>query len=221
MIERLDVREPALEDAGPSIGAPGACLVWRFPTARRGVSSAIVGGGIGEVSWVLNVTVDDDYGRMDPDDHLLEISSRLGLTERGVALMTAVDVGSWSSASIDGAAAWATVGVRKPVWAAEPGRRPSVASVGTPGTINLVVEVPARLTDAALVNAVTTITEAKVQALFDQGIAGTGTASDAVCVVCGAHGPAEQFGGPRSTWGARLAQAAYDAVSAGVARQRG
>ena len=221
MIDRSGVRQPVLDDAGPSVGASGASLVWTFPISRLAVSSSIVGGGIGEVSWVLNATVDDDYGRTDPDDHLLQIAASLGLTGCGVGLMTAVDVGSWSSASIDGASAWATVGVRKPVWAADEGRRRQVASTWVPGTINLVAEVPVQLSAAALVNAVMTITEAKVQALFDHGIAGTGTASDAVCVLCRVDGPAEQFGGPRSLWGSRLAQAAYDVVAAGVVRQRG
>lgn len=175
----LNAAAPALIRVEPTEGATGACVVQRFATPRRAVSSSIVGGGIGPVSWVLNITVDSDYCRMDPDAHLEEVAARLGLSGRGIALMTAV------------------------------------------GTINLVAEVPARLTDAALVNAVATITEAKVQALLDHGVAGTGTASDAVCVVCRPEGPADPFGGPRSTWGGRLAVAAYDAIAAGIVRQRG
>ena len=76
---------------------------------RRAVSSSIVGGGIGSISWVVNMTVDAAYGRLDPADHLLEIARRLGLTERGVGLMTAVDVRTCNSASLEGASAWATV----------------------------------------------------------------------------------------------------------------
>ncbi len=49
------------------------------------------------------------------------------------------------------------------------------------------------------------------------GIAGTGTATDAVCVAVPADGRAEPFGGPRSTWGARLARAVHDAVLDGRA----
>ncbi len=188
---------------------------------RRAVSSSIVGGGIGSISWVVNMTVDAAYGRLDPADHLLEIARRLGLTERGVGLMTAVDVRTCNSASQDGASAWATVGVRRPVWAAGFARGAPGSVRPGPGTINLVAGVPVRLSDAALVNAVATITEAKVQALLDGGVHGTGTATDAVCVVCREDGLEEQFAGPRSIWGARLAQVAYDAVSAGVARQRG
>ena len=77
-------------------------------------------------------------------------------------------------------------------------------------------------TPAALLNLLCTMTEAKVQALLDAGVAGTGTASDAVSVLCpvlSSEGPgAEPFGGPRSTYGARLARCVYEAVSAGSAR---
>ena len=71
---------------------------------------------------------------------------------------------------------------------------------------------PARLGDAALVNAVATATEAKAQALRELGIAATGTATDAVTVLCPPTGPVEAYGGPRSRWGARLARAVHEAV---------
>ncbi len=57
-----------------------------------------------------------------------------------------------------------------------------------PGTINIVAFAPVRLSDAALVNAVATITEAKAQALWELGLAATGTATDAVTVLCPADG---------------------------------
>jgi adenosylcobinamide hydrolase len=76
--------------------------------------------------------------------------------------------------------------------------------------------VPELLTDAALVNAVTTVTEAKVQALVEAGIAGTGTPTDAVCVLTPPHGPAERYAGPASRLGSQLARAVHAAVSAGI-----
>lgn len=206
-------------DAGPSDGASGPCLVRQLPTPMRAISSSIVGGGIGHVSWVLNMTVDEDYDRLDPDEHLRGIAGRLGLDGRGIGMMTAVDVRSHQTASEDGATVWATVGVRRPVWAADVAGRDEPES--GPGTINLIVTVPVQLSDAALVNAVATVTEAKVQALLHHGVDGTGTASDAVAVLCAADGRVEEFGGPRSTWGARIARAVHDATSAGITAQRG
>jgi adenosylcobinamide hydrolase len=185
----------------------------------RAISSSLVGGGIGEVIWVINLTVDTDYKRFDPAAHLAGVAESVGLRGRGIAMMTAVDVGKCVTTTDAGANAWATVGVRIPVWAADRNRPPHPSAPG-PGTINLVGTVPSRLSDAALVNAIATMTEAKVQALHDHDVAGTGTASDALCLLCPVDGAEESFGGPRSTWGGRLAQATYDAVVTGLIRQR-
>ncbi len=93
-----------------------------------------------------------------------------------------------------------------------------VAPVRRPGTINIIVSVPVPLGDAALVNAVITATEAKTQALLEAGVRATGTASDAVCVAAPAAGEQEDFAGPRSVWGARIARAVHAAVQAGAVR---
>lgn len=84
-----------------------------------------------------------------------------------------------------------------------------------PGTINIVVAVPVAMSDAALVNAVATATEAKVQALLDLGYDCSGTPTDAVCVAARTPVPGDEvhaFAGPRSLWGARLARAVHGAV---------
>jgi adenosylcobinamide amidohydrolase len=91
-----------------------------------------------------------------------------------------------------------------------------LAPTRRPGTINIVVSVPVPLSDAAFVNAVITATEAKTQAVLDAGFACTGTASDAVCVAAPGGGPGEDFAGPRSVWGARIARAVHAAVYAGA-----
>lgn len=56
--------------------------------------------------------------------------------------------------------------------------------------------------------------------MYDHGIGGTGTASDAVCLLCPIGGVEEPFGGPRSVWGRRLADATYHAVAAGIVDDR-
>jgi adenosylcobinamide amidohydrolase len=127
-----------------------------------------------------------------------------------VGLLTAADVPGWRLGVDGGVEVSATVGLGHPIRAAAPDCSQHVALVGT---INLVAVVPERLSDAALVNAVATVTEAKVQALHDLGLDATGTATDAVCILCPVDGPAAAFGGPRSAWGSRLARAAYSAVA--------
>jgi len=190
------------------------CLVWRFDSAQRCIASAPVGGGIGTTRWVINAQVDKDYRRTDLGAHMDAIAADCDCAGRGVGLLTAARVGAWQRAVDDGVVADATVGVTLPIWAAAA----SVPTVGAapPGTINIVVQVPVRLSEAALVGAVITVTEAKTQALLEAGVPGTGTASDAVCILCSPLGPAAAFAGPRAPWGARIARAVHGAVRAGL-----
>ncbi|GAA1789073.1 adenosylcobinamide amidohydrolase [Luedemannella flava] len=194
-------------------GADLSLLFWRFDAPMRVISSGPLGGGLGERWWIINATVSRTYSRMDPERHLGELADGLGLRGPGAGLLTAVDVDAATSANDAGADVVATVGLGHPTWAAAPDGdlRHGI------GTINIVATVPVPLTDAALVNAAITMTEAKVQALWEYGVAATGTASDAVVVACPTDGPAEPFGGPRSLWGARLARATHAAVLAGTA----
>jgi adenosylcobinamide amidohydrolase len=208
--------------SGPD-GSP--VLVWRFESPRLVVSSAAVGGGIGPRAWLLNATVPLDYARIDLDVHVAELAAALGCAGEGVGLLTAADARRATSARDDGVEVHATVGLRIPTWAADAdgaaGAWAGAAEVATaPGTINVVAFVPYRLAPGALVNAVITATEAKTQALLEAGVPGTGTASDAVCIVTPASGDAVPFAGPRSAAGAALARAVHAAVAEGTRRYR-
>lgn len=200
---------------------PMAC--WRPGPGYRMIASSVLGGGIGPRDWVLNAQVGGDYRRTDPAAHLTELAGSLGLTGPGVGMLTAAQVTDLVQHSDQDVDVTATTGLRIPTWAAapagarDPELRPLTDQACAQGTINILVQVPVPLTDAALVNAVITATEAKTQAVLEAGFAGTGTASDAVCVAARAGGgPAEDFGGPRSLWGARIARAVYAAVLAGA-----
>jgi len=188
-------------------------LVWRFGAPVRVIASAPHGGGIGVRRWVLNAEVPASYGRRDPDRHLARLAVSLGLPGRGVGMLTAASVRAYTTSGDSGVDAIATVGLTHPILAAAPDEPAVGAGVGT---INVVVLVPARLSDAALVNAVATATEAKTQALRDAGLDATGTATDALCVACPDGGAPAAFGGPRSVWGARIARAVHRAVLAGA-----
>ncbi|WP_246236809.1 adenosylcobinamide amidohydrolase [Actinomadura chibensis] len=203
-----------------------AATVWRAGDGHRMISSALLGGGIGPARWVLNAQVAGVYSRMDPDVHLTELAAAYGLDGPGVGMLTAASVSRTVRRDDGGVRVSATVGLRVPTWAAAPegAADPELAPIGldearprTPGTVNIVVAVPVPLSDAALVNAVITVTEAKTQALLEAGYPCTGTASDAVCVAATATGgAAEPFAGPRSEWGARIARAVHAAVHAGA-----
>jgi adenosylcobinamide amidohydrolase len=128
-------------------------------------------------------------------------------------MLTAVDVNDVVHVSDGGVHASVTSGIGGyPTWAAA---EPETA--GHPvGTINAVCWLPVRLSDAALVNAIATVAEAKAQAMFDVGVPGTGTATDATVLLCPTDGPAESYGGPRSRVGSALARAVHAAVRAGL-----
>ncbi|MER5312054.1 adenosylcobinamide amidohydrolase [Streptomyces sp. NPDC002773] len=187
-------------------------LVWAPGPGVRMVSSAVLGGGIGARGWVLNAQVPPGYDRRDPVAHLRDLAADAGLAGPGVGLMTAACVTDRRHAVDGGAEALVTAGIGIRGWAAAP-ESGSVAAP-RPGTINIIVSLPVALTDAALVNAVATATEAKTQALVELGADASGTPTDAVCVA--APSPtgteAEPFAGPRSVWGARLARAVYRAT---------
>ena len=206
--------------------------MWRPAVPVLAAASTVVGGGIGLRHWALNATVDKDYDHPSPSDHLRELAAASGLDGEGIGFLTAVDVRRACWAEADGAEVLATVGLGWPTWAAAPEAAaleaaPEAAALeaATPeaaphaagaGTVNLLVWVPARLADGALVNAVATATEAKAQALAELRVPGTGTASDAIAVCCPWDGAVEPYGGPRSTWGARLARAVHTAVTTGA-----
>ncbi|MEV2201240.1 adenosylcobinamide amidohydrolase [Streptomyces fradiae] len=207
----LSVRELTRVEDGERLHA----LLWQAGPGWRMISSAVLGGGVGERAWVLNAQVSHGYRRTDPDRHLARLARDAGAHGPGVGLMTAADVRAHGRCEDAGVRAVATAGLGVRGWAASPVEGPAVPA--GPGTVNIVAALPVALTDAALVNAVATATEAKVQALLDAGYDCSGTPTDAVCVAARAQRPGEEayaFAGPRSLWGARLARAVHGAVRA-------
>ena len=186
-------------------------LVYRFNAAMLGISSAAVGGGIGERQWAFNAQVSDVYDREDIDAHISELAQALALEGPGVGMLTAAKVARRTRAMVEGVDAEATTGLSHPTWAASDEHEANAV-----GTINTVIFVPVRLSDGALVNAISTATEAKSQALFEAGIPATGTPSDAVVLFCPTGGDVESFAGPRSLWGARIARAVHHSVLTGA-----
>jgi adenosylcobinamide amidohydrolase len=202
-----------------------AMLLFDVPAGWVGLSSAAVGGGLVWPRVVVNLSVGEEFLRTDLDAYVHERLAPLGLVEGPVsALLTAADVRCWTGGESDGVRVWATVAPTKPTWAARPGglaERPGQASQApAPGTVNIVAALPVALTTSALVQAVGTVTEAKAQALLHAGVPGTGTASDALVVLCPDSGSEGEepvpFAGVRSPWGHRLAEAVRQAVSTGM-----
>jgi adenosylcobinamide hydrolase len=205
-------------DGASTLGV--AALCWRLPSPLRALSTAPVGGGLGARNWVLNVQVPAGYARHDLVAHVTEVAAALALSGVGIGMLTAAKVAGVTAAEEDSVRVETTVGLRWPVWAAAPHDEPVVDAVDAvgPGTVNVVAFVPVPHTDAALANLLCTATEAKVQALLDARVCGTGTASDAVTVMCPSERAAapESFGGPRSVYGAKVARCVYEAIRSGT-----
>ena len=192
-------------------------IVWRFPEPVFILSSAPVGGGLSVVNWICNVGVTSTFCDPGIDHHAHQVADALDLDGGGATFFTAADVRLAQHATVGGVAVDATVGVTRATWAAD---TEEAWVPWSPGTINMVVQVPVPLEPSAAVNAVITATEAKVQAFIEAGVPGTDTATDAVAI-CWPPGPdSAPYGGPRSPWGARLARAAHAAVAAGLSESR-
>lgn len=174
-------------------------LLWRPGPGHRMISSAVLGGGLGARSWVLNAQVAHGYRRRDPEAHLAEIAAAAGAAGPGVGMMTAADIlGTRASAHDGGVRALVTAGTGVHGWAAT---EDAPVRPYRPGTVNILAVLPVALSDAA-----------------------SGTPTDAVCVAARVPepgGPVEDFAGPRSLWGARLARAVHEATRRSVARERG
>jgi len=181
------------------------------------VSSAFVRGGFTEARAIVNLHVRKNIPEAETDGMLPRFVERREIQGPWVGLLTSAwtekAVVAEAAASGLTALAVVTVGLSNRIAA---GQTP--LGVWAPSTINAIVVVDGAAESAALVNAVMTVTEAKSQALWEAGFAGTGTPSDAVAVLCAPSGPAEAFGGPRSRYGSRLARAVHRAVLDGSRR---
>ena len=198
---------------------PDHALLASLPVAHRCVSSAVLGGGLTSARHWLNLQVPHDYARIDPEAHLIEVARAHALDPTAViGMLTAADVRAGVRRDRGPASAVATVGIGQPLAAA--GRRPR--PLPRVGTINVFVVVRRPLSDAALVAAVQTATEAKAQALADAGVRAlnhhgpaTGTATDAICVAT-PPGAEVAFAGPATAIGAAIAHAVHGAVLSGA-----
>lgn len=209
-------------------------LLSRFPAPMDTLSSAILPGGFSKADALLNWKVPLDYVG---DDPLAELQSRClssGVDPlRTVGFMTAAKLTHASIQEKDGdrfrLVVCATAGTRNAARAGYPRDSYSAYSPYKPGTINLSLFIDGRMTEAAMVNAVITATEAKAAALQELGInewgtelAATGTTTDAIAV-CVSQLPAWQevhaYAGSATTIGCAIGEAVFQAVYEAVSTQ--
>ena len=187
------------------------------------LSSAVVGGGLGQARAIVNLHVDKHCPWGDADLRLDAFAARRALPAPWVGLLTAAwteraQVTAESAHGIH-AVVVATVGLGNPVAAGW-----SAAAPASPGTINTIVVVDAAVEPAALVNLAVTVTEVKSLVLAAAGLrcadgaGASGTSTDAVVVAATGRGATARFGGPISDAGWVVARAARTALAEGVRR---
>src|SRR5689334_4735859 len=119
------------------------------------LSSAIIGGGFSRRHHILNAHVDKNFNSPNPKNWLRSLAARMDIGESFIGLMTAVKLSKARITFLEsdglGVGALVTAGVPN---ASAAGITPPFLS--NPGTINIILLVDARLTRAAMLNAVIT-----------------------------------------------------------------
>ena len=210
-------------DKGEAMGYNYVAI--RLPRRMRALSSTILNGGLGETGSVLMLQVPLHYDHSDPVGHLRMLIAELGLPADTVCFMTAAELGKAfcvKEVEHNGSRAIALVsaGISNSIRAGESSREGTVPHRQV-GTINVMVVTDRPLDDCGLVNAVMTITEAKVAALLDHHIAGTGTTSDAVMVACPMEGEACLWAGTGSDHGIAMSMAVRLGLGESISRWKG
>jgi adenosylcobinamide amidohydrolase len=174
-----------------------------FSSPQRVMSSAILNGGLIKADHIVNLKVPKHSPSYEaPDTSLRNYANTQGWQGDVVGMMTAASMNSFriEQACVEGVdiAVLVTTGVNNARRAGDKADiRELLAVTDEVGTINLILVCSARLTDAAMLEAVMLATEGKAAALQDSGILSpvsrqlaTGTGTDAIAVVSG-NGPQE------------------------------
>ncbi|MCY9656393.1 adenosylcobinamide amidohydrolase [Paenibacillus chondroitinus] len=210
----------------------GSYVLIRSDSPMRTLNSSPWGGGFGMFRSLMNRQVHRLYNEADPLREMDDFIQREGLNPRETAgMLTAAwvkDVGystlTWTRNGAEDAenetnplhvCAWVTVGLGNK---ARAGTEMAAASL-YPGTINTIVVIEGQLTDAAMVNAVITATEAKSAALQALGVEvdgfpATGTTTDAVLIATTCRGRLYSYAGTATALGNLIGRTVYEAILA-------
>ena len=206
-----------------SVTVQDRTLLISFPELYHVVSWAPLNGGSLYARSIFNHQVRiDTYPSEDPAAFLLALSQRLQTPGPVVGLMTGVLMERLVRRTVQQGSLFveclATVGLSNALTVGEPATYDE-----KPGTINLIVALNQPLTEAALVEAVAMITEAKTRSLFDAKVGSTlsdtlatGTGTDCVAVACPQGKEKYHYCGKHTLLGELLGRVVYDAMGEGL-----
>jgi adenosylcobinamide hydrolase len=170
-------------------------------------ASTGVNGGLRRVTTLLNHTVDREFDHTEPLRPLEDLAAGMGFSREFFGLLTAVDARNTCILHHDFITLFVTAGITHP-------------NPGPEGTINIIVHSAEGFTDGALLEALTTATMAKADALRALGHPFSGTATDAVLSAC--EGPTcHEYAGTATGAGRRIYRAAFHGVGEALARHEG
>lgn len=176
----------------------------------RGEFTAVstgVGGGLGRVRTLLNMTVPADWDHADPERYLWQRVTEQGFPNDFYGLLTAVEMKNACILQYDFITCFVTAGVTHP--------DPPQA-----GTINIIVCSSEGMSDAALLESIITVTEAKALALRDMGYDFAGTTTDGVIIACEGR-LKHTYAGSLTGAGRRIHSAIRFGVPEALKRQQG
>lgn len=158
-------------------------------------------GGLKDAKTLLNVSIPRGFSE-NAAGYLERISARNGFLHPYFGLLTAIPMQNLCIAQYDYITAFVTAAV------SDRNR-----------TINIIVTSAKPLTDAALLGAMMTITEAKMKVIAERKLPATAQSTDAVIVAAEKNGSAaEEFAGPLTEVGMRIAKAVSHALTEAFVR---
>jgi adenosylcobinamide hydrolase len=214
-------------------------LILRSKTPLKILSSAVLNGGLQEAKCIVSVHVPEETGldiednvHKEAGDFLQEETAKLGIPQdQLVGIMTAakmknVDIATSKFEDIT-LTAIATAGVH---FAATAGDEIASKQSAFPpikwGTINIIVLVDGDLTDSCMVNAVSTVAEAKTVALREldvrsrfSGEIATGTVTDSIVLACTKRGRKIAYAGTATPLGELIGRSVRQAVKEALRNQ--
>ena len=201
-----------------------------FSSPQRVMSSAILNGGLIKADHIVNRKVAQDSSSCEaPDKSLRDYAKTQGWEGNVVGMMTAASMNSLciEQACIEGVdiTVLVTTGINNARRAGDKADiRELLGMSEEVGTINLILICSARLTDAAMLEAVMVATEGKAAALQDadvlspiSGRLATGTGTDAIAVVSGNGSPKIAFCGKHVLLGEWIGRLVIAAVTRSLA----
>ncbi len=188
----------------------------------KALSSALIGGGIRWCNTFVNRHVDLHYACEDAKSEMTNYLMKHDIDPSNtVGMMTAVQIEDAvlkKEVHPEGTVfVMVTAGTGNALDSAHAYQHEFIRI--QPGTINIFILVEAKLTEAAFVQVLTTATEAKTRALFEENIMdkttnniATGTSTDSICIAATQTAFHYEYGGPLTPIGKWVGKLVFEAT---------